>query len=118
MKPNREMGIALRLSNSGVAVPMRGRIVGVRFDRQSLAIYTSLHTGAENQIAIDALTQLDTHRVPGIALMPTESLVHGMLVENVGKRLLAPVGKGTLSRMPDVKKVHSSWHFIPGVFTT
>jgi F-type H+-transporting ATPase subunit beta len=118
VKSNREMGIALRLSNSGVAVPMRGRIMGVRFDRQSLAIYTSLHSGAENQIAIDALTQLDTHRVPGIALMPTERLVHGMLVENVGKRLLAPVGKGALSRMHEVKKIPSSWHLLPGVFIT
>ena len=48
------------------------------------------------------LSQLDAHRVRGIALTPTQGLARGMLVEDSGGPLQAPVGKGILSRMFDV----------------
>jgi F-type H+-transporting ATPase subunit beta len=48
------------------------------------------------------LSQLDAHRVRGIALTPTEGLARGAPVEDTGGQLKAPVGKGILSRMFDV----------------
>jgi F0F1-type ATP synthase beta subunit len=40
--------------------------------------------------------------VRGIALTPTQGLGRGMMVENTGAPLKAPVGRGILSRMFDV----------------
>ena len=48
------------------------------------------------------LAQLDAHHVRGIALTPTEGLARGMVVEDTGGPLQAPVGKDVLSRMFDV----------------
>jgi F-type H+-transporting ATPase subunit beta len=61
-----------------------------------------LRAGAEKQIVIEVLAQLDAHRVRGIALTPTEGLARGMAVGDTGGPLKAPVGKGVLSRMFDV----------------
>jgi len=58
------------LSNSGVVVSVRGSVVDVRFDGQLPPIYTVLRAGAEKQIVIEVLSQLDAHRVRGIALTP------------------------------------------------
>jgi F-type H+-transporting ATPase subunit beta len=48
------------------------------------------------------LAQLDAHRVRRIALTPTEGLARGMVVEDTGGPLQAPVGQEVLSRMFDV----------------
>jgi F-type H+-transporting ATPase subunit beta len=61
-----------------------------------------LHTGTKKQIAIEVFSQLDAHRIRCIALTPTQGLARGMLVEDTGKPLQAPVGKEILSRMFDV----------------
>jgi F-type H+/Na+-transporting ATPase subunit beta len=53
-------------------------------------------------IAIEVLTQLDAHRVRGIALTPTQGLARGMAVEDTGGPLCARVGQHILSRMFDV----------------
>ncbi len=102
MKPNREMERIPLLSNSGVVVSVRGSVVDVRFDGQLPPIYTVLRAGAEKQIVIEVLAQLDEHRVRGIALTPTQGLARGTAVEDTAGPLQAPVGKGTLSRMFDV----------------
>ena len=102
MKPNREMEEIPRLSNCGAVVSVRGSVVDVRFDGQLPPIYTVLRAGAEKQIVIEVLAQLDTHRVRGIALTPTQGLARGMAVEDTGGPLQAPVGKEILSRMFDV----------------
>jgi len=47
-------------------------------------------------------TQLDAHRVRGIALTSTQGLARGMPVEDTGAPLQAPVGHAILSRMFDV----------------
>jgi F-type H+-transporting ATPase subunit beta len=88
--------------NVGTVISVRGSVVDVRFDRQLPAIYSVLRAGAENQIVIEVLAQLDAHRVRGIALTPTQGLARGTAVEDTGGPLLAPVGKGILSRMFDV----------------
>jgi hypothetical protein len=68
MKPNKETPRKARLANSGAVVSVCGSVVDVRFDRQLPAIYTVLRTGAEKQIVIEGLSQLDANRVRGIAL--------------------------------------------------
>jgi F-type H+-transporting ATPase subunit beta len=89
-------------SNPGVVVSVRGSVVDVRFENCLPPIYSLLHAGPERQIAIEVLSQLDRHRVRGIALTPTQGLARGMVVEDTGGPLQAPVGREILSRMFDV----------------
>ena len=88
--------------NLGTVISVRGSIVDVLFERHLPPVYTLLRAGKESQIAIEVLTQLDAHRVRGIALTPTEGLARGMAVEDTGGPLKAPVGREILSRMFDV----------------
>jgi F-type H+-transporting ATPase subunit beta len=88
-------------SNVGAVVSVRGSVVDVRFDAHLPPIYSLLHA-KEGEIAIEVLAQLDAHRVRGIALTPTEGLARGMVVEDTGGPLQAPVGTEVLSRMFDV----------------
>lgn len=89
-------------ANAGVVISVRGSVVDVRFDRQLPAIYTVLRAGVAKEIVIEVLAQLDAHHVRGIALTPTQGLARGTAVVDSGGPLLAPVGKGILSRMFDV----------------
>jgi F-type H+-transporting ATPase subunit beta len=89
-------------SNFGVIVSVRGSVVDVRFDGRLPAIYSVLRTGADKKIVIEVLSQQDAHHVRGIALTPTQGLARGMIVEDTGGPLKAPVGNAVLSRMFDV----------------
>jgi len=91
-----------RLLNLGMVISVRGSIVDVLFEKHLPPVYTLLRAGKKSQIAIEVLTQLDAHRVRGIALTPTEGLARGMAVEDTGGPLKAPVGREILSRMFDV----------------
>ena len=88
-------------ANLGAVVSVHGSVVDVRFDGHLPPIYSLLRT-KEGEIVIEVLSQLDAHRVRGIALTPTQGLARGMMVEDTGGPLKAPVGKGILSRMFDV----------------
>ena len=88
--------------NLGTVVSVRGSIVDIRFDSYLPPIHSLLHTGALNQIAIEVLSQLDTKRVRGIALTPTQGLARGTTVTDSGGPLMAPVGREIVSRMFDV----------------
>src|SRR5450830_295221 len=90
------------LSNLGVVVSVRGSVVDIRFDEQLPPIYSLLRAGPEKQIIIEVLSQLDAHRVRGVALTPTQGLARGMVVEDSGGPLKTPVGRAILSRMFDV----------------
>jgi F-type H+-transporting ATPase subunit beta len=81
---------------------VRGSVVDVRFDRCLPPILSVLHAGAEGEIVVEVMEQLDALRVRGIALTPTQGLARGMPVEDTGEPLQAPVGKKILSRMFDV----------------
>ncbi len=89
-------------SNLGTVVSVRGSVVDMRFDARLPPVYSLLRAGPENEVAIEILSQLDAHRVRGIALTPTHGLARGMRVEDTGGPLQAPVGKDILSRMFDV----------------
>jgi len=86
----------------GKIISVRGSVVDVWFENNLPSIYTLLHAGKDNQIAIEVLTQLDVQRVRGIALTPTQGLARGMAVETDGKELKVPVGKAIMGRMFDV----------------
>ena len=88
--------------NTGTVISLRGSVVDIIFSEHLPPIHSLLRTGTENQIAIEVFSQLDAHRVRGIALTPTQGLARGMVVEDSGEPLQTPVGKGILSRMFDV----------------
>ena len=96
------MGNKASLSNVGTVVSVRGSVVDISFVEHLPLVYSVLRTGVDKQIVIEVLAQLDAHRVRGIALTPTQGLARGMMVEDTGGPLQAPVGKGILSRMFDV----------------
>ena len=89
------------LANVGVVISVRGSVVDIVFEERLPPIHSLLHA-LQGKIAIEVLAQLDAHRLRGIALTPTQGLARGMLVEDTGGSLQAPVGKGILSRMFDV----------------
>lgn len=86
----------------GTVESVRGSVVDVWFHDYLPSIYTLLHTGKDKEIAIEVLSQLDDHRVRGIALNPTQGLARGMQTETNGNQLQVPVGKNILGRMFDV----------------
>src|SRR5579864_2507742 len=96
------MGSKTTSSNLGVIVSVRGSVMDVRFDKQLPPIYSVLLTGADSQIIIEVLAQQDARHVRGIALTPTQGLARGMVVQDTGGPLQAPVGTAVLSRMFDV----------------
>jgi F-type H+-transporting ATPase subunit beta len=89
-------------SEPGLIVSVRGSVVDVRFENRLPPINSLLRTGKDARIVIEVWAQMDEHTVRGIALTPTQGLARGMTVTNTGGPLLAPVGKGILSRMFDV----------------
>ncbi len=95
------MNAAADPTNLGAVISVRGGVVDIRFDGKLPAIYTLLNA-KEGKIVIEVLSQLDTTRVRGIALTPTQGLSRGDAVQDTGGPLKAPVGKGILSRMFDV----------------
>jgi len=86
--------------NIGTILSVRGSVVDIHFETRLPPINTLLRVGAK--IAIEVWAQLDAHSVRGIALTPTQGLARGMPVTDTEGPLLAPVGKGILSRMFDV----------------
>lgn len=88
--------------NTGTVISVRGSVVDIEFINKLPPIRSLLHTGHNKEISIEVFSQLDTHRVRGIALTPTQGLARGMVVHDSGGPLQALVGKGILSRMFDV----------------
>ena len=88
--------------NTGVITAVRGSVVDARFDARLPPIRALLRAGANGEIAIEVLTQIDACHVRGIALTPTQGLARGTPVLDTGGPLMAPVGKAILSRMFDV----------------
>ncbi len=90
------------MSVNGKVVSVRGSVVDVCFDHDLPPVYTLLHSGKENGIAIEVLSQLDDHTVRGIALNPTQGLSRGMSVGTNQTELTVPVGRDIIGRMFDV----------------
>jgi F-type H+-transporting ATPase subunit beta len=88
--------------NSGSVVSVRGSVVDVCFDNKLPPINSLLKAGENGEIVIEVLAQRDARHVRGIALTPTQGLGRGMVVNDTGGPLKAPVGKEIISRMFDV----------------
>lgn len=88
--------------NTGRVISVRGSVIDIGFEKNLPQVYSLLLAGDNDQIAIEVLSQLNTHSVRGIALTPTQGLARGMRVKNTLETLKAPTGKGILSRMFDV----------------
>jgi F-type H+-transporting ATPase subunit beta len=97
-----EMTGATTSVNTGSVVAVRGSVVDVAFEGYLPPINSVLRVGLKNEILIEVLAQQDAHHVRGIALTQTQGLSRGMVVEDTGGPLKAPVGKAILSRMFDV----------------
>ena len=54
--------------NYGKIISVRGSVVDAWFENNLPPIYTLLHTGNDNQISVEVLSQIDLHCVRGIAL--------------------------------------------------
>ncbi|PIQ31682.1 MAG: F0F1 ATP synthase subunit beta [Zetaproteobacteria bacterium CG_4_9_14_3_um_filter_49_83] len=100
MQLNRNISVKAE-ANTGVVVSIRGSVVDMMFEEHLPPINSLLHA-REGKIAIEVLSQLDEHRVRGIALTPTQGLARGMVVVDSGGPLQTPVGRAILSRMFDV----------------
>src|ERR1035438_4537180 len=87
------MGSKTTILNHGTVASIRGSVVDVKFDRHLPPIYSVLRTGKEGRIIIEVLSQRNASHVRGIALTPTEGLARGMVVEDTGEPLKAPVGR-------------------------
>ena len=85
-------------SSRGAVVSVRGSVVDVQFDERLPSIFSVLHAGTKGEIIVEVMEQLDARRVRGIALTPTQGLARGMVVENSGEPLRAPVGKVSLKK--------------------
>ena len=85
VKANREGAAEVNMEatspNLGEVVSVRGSVVDVRFGTRLPPIYTLLRAGKDG---------------------PTQGLARGMVVEDAGGPLLAPVGHAILGRMFDV----------------
>ncbi|MBK1883033.1 F0F1 ATP synthase subunit beta [Luteolibacter pohnpeiensis] len=89
-------------NHQGTIVSVRGSVVDIRFTEDLPPIHSIIRAGDTGQIILEVLSQRDSQHVRCIALTPTQGLTRGMLVENTGAPLQAPVGKQILSRMFDV----------------
>ncbi|MBC7575276.1 MAG: F0F1 ATP synthase subunit beta, partial [Herminiimonas sp.] len=91
-----------KLLNDGTVVSVRGSVVDVRFVHCLPPIRTLLRAGGGSKFVMEVMAQRDARHVRCIALTPTDGLARGTPVEDTGAPLMAPVGKGVLSRMFDV----------------
>ena len=88
--------------NQGRIASIRGSVVDVWFDNDLPPVNSLLYTGKNKKVAIEVLSQIDDHRVRGIALTATQGLARNMEAESGGDSIRVPVGERILGRMFDV----------------
>jgi len=88
--------------NRGTVLSVRGSVVDAHFEAALPAVNNLLRAGEHPQVLIEVWSQLDAHRVRGIAMTPPQGLSRGATVEDTGLPLQVPVGKAIRSRMFDV----------------
>src|ERR1035438_5949519 len=91
-----------KLLTHGKIVSVRGSVVDVWFENNLPPVNSLLHSGKDNEVAIEVLSQIDDHRVRGIALTATQGLARNMPAETEGTPITVPVGNRILGRMFDV----------------
>ena len=69
----------------GKVISVRGSVVDISFEDHLPPVYTLLKAGDDAQIPIEILSQLDSHRVRGIALSPTQGAGKGNGCKKYGR---------------------------------
>ena len=86
----------------GTMVSVRGSVVVAQFPHQLPPMHTELRAGAGEEVVIEVIAHLDSHRVQGIALTRTQGLARGAPVVSTGQPLRVPVGERVLGRVFNV----------------
>jgi F-type H+-transporting ATPase subunit beta len=92
----------LEHANSGTVISIWGSVVDARFTERLPELLHVLRAGEQGEIIIEVNTHLDSQRVRGIALTPTQGLAHGSTIIDTGLPLKVPIGKRLLGRVFNV----------------
>lgn len=85
--------------DEGEVLSIRGSVVDARFKNRLPEIHHQVRPRGHPEIAIEIVAHLDTQKVRGIALTPTQGLVRGDILLNTGQQIRLPVGERVLGRM-------------------
>jgi F-type H+/Na+-transporting ATPase subunit beta len=85
--------------NKGTVKSVKGSVVDIFFGENLPPIHTLTRAGRDKGVAIEVQTQLDRNTAGEIALTPAQGLARGMIANDTGGQIHAPVGNETLSRM-------------------
>ena len=98
------------MGKAGRIVQVIGPVVDVEFSDGHLpAIYNAVRItdpGTETGIPVDIVCEVEQHlgenRVRTVAMEPTDGIVRGTAVEDLGQPISVPVGEATLGRVMNV----------------
>ena len=98
------------MGKAGKVVQVIGPVVDVEFDDENLpAIYNAVRIsdpGADTGVPVDIIAEVEQHlgenRVRTVAMEPTDGLVRGTAVIDLGQPISVPVGEATLGRVMNV----------------
>jgi F-type H+-transporting ATPase subunit beta len=93
----------------GKVVQIIGPVVDVEFEDYLPPIYQALRItseGFEVETPVDVVAEVQQHlgegRVRAISMLPTDGMIRGMKVEDLGGPITVPVGNATLGRVMNV----------------
>lgn len=91
----------------GTIIAIRGIVVDIQFDAQSMpalsnAVIVDEKNGAGEVVTIEVLQHLDGGVVRGIAMQTTDGLMRGASVSDTGGPISVPVGPAVLGRIMNV----------------
>src|SRR5687768_2563020 len=93
----------------GKVVQIIGPVVDVEFQDYLPPIYQALRISSDGFViesAIDVVAEVQQHlgegRVRAISMLPTDGMIRGMKVEDLGGPITVPVGGPTLGRVMNV----------------
>ena len=88
--------------NLGRVLSVRGSVIDIHFSHHLPELQHELRSGPRQETVIEVTTHMNTDRVRGIALTPTQGLARGDVVLDLGHTLRVPVGQDVLGRMFNV----------------
>src|SRR5512139_3412699 len=93
----------------GKVVQIIGPVVDVEFENYLPPIHQALRItseGFEVDTAVDVVAEVQQHlgegRVRAVSMLPTDGMIRGMKVEDLGGPITVPVGGATLGRVMNV----------------
>jgi F-type H+-transporting ATPase subunit beta len=98
------------MGKAGRVVQVIGPVVDVEFSEDHLpAIYNAVRItdpGTDTGIPVDIICEVEQHlgenRVRTVAMEPTDGIIRGTAVEDLGEPISVPVGEATLGRVMNV----------------